>query len=309
MAAATLQRFNSGTSSSHASQVTTGSATGAASYASRYAFFKALVAMALDILTQSLRRASFWRVLTFILIAQTFILWLWRRALIGALDDESLWLLLLAALGGKWATGTLARLLSLIASGGVVNWFVQQQQQHPEDQDEEDADYSGVEMAGVGGGISQVPEAYRTVGASVYESVLRMDDIDEDDEDDEEEFLQEMQQDSFRHSQESLSTVQGLLAAGMSVSFGSVAMCGLLGGPAQFVWSQIRKVNLWQEGQEHIIAESLWEKLWSRIILVARSFVRNYSDLAMSHVAAYYKPYSRAARDVTRLIEEAGRTY
>ena len=154
-----------------------------------------------------------------------------------------------------------------------------------------------------------MPEAYRTVGASVYESVLSMDDIDE--EDDEEEFLQEMQQDTFSsysQPQESLSTVQGLLTAGLSVSFGSVAMCGLLGGPAQFVWSQIRKVNLWQQGNEPI-AETLLEKLWNGFLMSARSFVRNHSDLAMSHVAAYYKPYPRAARDVTRLVEEAGGEY
>ena len=300
-AAATLQSLHS--SATQSAQATSGST---ASFASRYAFFKALVAMALDILSQSLRRASFWRVLTLILLTQTLIIWLWRRALIGALDDESTWLLLLAALGGKWATGTMARLLSLIASGGVVNWFVEQQKQHPEDQ-EEGEEYGDVELSATGD--SQVPEAYRTVGASVYESVLSMDDIDE--EDDEEEFLQEMQQDTFSsysQPQESLSTVQGLLTAGLSVSFGSVAMCGLLGGPAQFVWSQIRKVNLWQQGNEPI-AETLLEKLWNGFLMSARSFVRNHSDLAMSHVAAYYKPYPRAARDVTRLVEEAGGEY
>lgn len=90
-------------------------------------------------------------------------------------------------------------------------------------------------------------------------------------------------------------------------------MCGLLGGPAQFVWSQIRKFDLMQQQQQQqhavggsLASQTLWEKVWNRVVLLARSFVRNHSDLAMSHVAAYYKPYPRAARDVARLIEEAG---
>ena len=311
-------------------QQPTSPSSSSSSYASRYAFFQALVSMALDILAQSLRRASFFRVLTLILITQTFVIWLWRQALIAALDDESVWLLVLAAVGGKWATGTLARLLSLIASGGVVNWFVQQQEQYPEDdtnnihpsENDDEEYYNGdVEMY-----ASQVPEAYRTVGASVYQSVLKMvnvlDDDDDDDYDDEfydegnreatgQDFYPDTQQDNahHRHSppQESLSTVRGLLSAGLSVSFGSVAMCGLLGGPAQFVWSQIRKVNLLQQqGYEAHANSSVVEKTWNQVLLWARSFVRSHSDLAMSHVAAYYKPYPRAARDVAQLIEEAG---
>ena len=36
-----------------------------------------------------------------------------------------LWLLS-ALVAGKWATGTVARLLGFIASGGVASWFAQQ---------------------------------------------------------------------------------------------------------------------------------------------------------------------------------------
>ena len=46
--------------------------------------------------------------------------------------------------------------------------------------------------------------------------------------------------------------------------------------------------------------------IWSRINIVARGFVRQHSDLAMTHVAAYYKGYVRAARDVATIIEESG---
>jgi hypothetical protein len=281
------------------------------SYASRYAFFQALTAMALDILAQSLRRASFYRALTLILLTQTAVIGLWRAALIGALDDESTWLLILAALGGKWATGTLARLLSLVASGGVVNWFVQQQQQYPDEGDEEE-EYGNVELT-AGASDDAIPEAYRTVGASVYHSVLKMDEVMDDDDDDDddnvEEFMQEVQQDhnGGEAQAQSLSTVKGLVAAGLSVSFGSVAMCGLLGGLAQFVWSQIRKVSLWQQREgTGMPSDSLLEKTWNQVLLWARSFVRSHSDLGMSHVAAYYKSYPRAARDVAQLIEEAG---
>ncbi len=35
-------------------------------------------------------------------------------------------------------------------------------------------------------------------------------------------------------------------------------------------------------------------------------FVRSHSDLAMSHVAAYFKSYQRAANDVIALIESSG---
>ena len=44
---------------------------------------------------------------------------------------------------------------------------------------------------------------------------------------------------------------------------------------------------------------SVVQKLLNRANVVARAFVRAHSDLAMSHVAAYYKSYKRAALDVS----------
>jgi len=134
---------------------------------------------------------------------------------------------------------------------------------------------------------------------------------------------------SARSQQQSRSTVKSILWAGLSVSFGSVAQCGLLGGVAQFVWSQIRKV----EAAQSVISERRLQLgnngsgdgfrgmqigggsggrgrrvglVWGKLNQLARGFVRRYSDLAMSHVAAYYKNYHRAARDVAALVEQSG---
>eukprot|EP00970_Alexandrium_tamarense_P015556 scaffold5253_cov140-Alexandrium_tamarense.AAC.1 len=45
---------------------------------------------------------------------------------------------------------------------------------------------------------------------------------------------------------------------------------------------------------------------WRRTDVAIRGFVRSHSDLAMSHVAAYFKSYQRAANDVIALIESSG---
>ncbi len=45
---------------------------------------------------------------------------------------------------------------------------------------------------------------------------------------------------------------------------------------------------------------------WRRTDAVAWGFVRGHSDLAMSHVAAYYKNYPRVACNVAVLIKKLG---
>ena len=45
---------------------------------------------------------------------------------------------------------------------------------------------------------------------------------------------------------------------------------------------------------------------WRRLDVAIRKFVRSHSDLALSHVAAYFKSYQRAANDVAVLIETSG---
>lgn len=297
-------------------------------HGSRHAFFQALTGAALDILSRSLRRASFYRVLSAILAVQLAVLLLWRWALLGALGSQSWIVLIVTVVGGKWATGTVARLLSLLACGGVTSWFAQQtallQDLAPPvtprangSSDQAEQDFGG----------SPVPEAYRTADASVYQSVLDMDEegLDDDYELDDDEFMEAPSRREHVRREASnnpahTSTVKSILSAGLTVSFGSVAQCGLVGGPAQFVWSQVRKV----EAAQNVISQartdggfqgmqignddtSLITKLWNRVNMVARGFVRGYSDLALTHVAApYYKSYQKAARDIATLIDESG---
>ena len=45
---------------------------------------------------------------------------------------------------------------------------------------------------------------------------------------------------------------------------------------------------------------------WRKMDVAIRGFVRSHPDLAMSHVAAYFKSYQRAANDVALLIETSG---
>ena len=358
----------------------------------RLAFFQALTSMALDILSKSLRRAPFFRVLSAVLILQTMVLFFWRWALLGALASKSWLLLMLAIIGGKWATGSVARLLSLIASGGVLNWAIDQHQQQVERQQQEPGANAGAAPSVAESSnatnlqaetLNDMPEAYRTVDASVYQSVvMEVDENDMDDEDDETEFFWETPTSTpptysssrqrrissaldehsganrryhhaNQHQKPSPSgTVKSLLSAGCTISFGSVVQCGLLGGLAQFVWSQLRKVDAaaaqsawllraWRQQQRREQQEqdesmerldgdqrgfasmpietttsprrqnrkitwNLLKYLWEYCLGVCRAFVKGHSDWAMAHVAAYYKPYHRAARDVAALVDESG---
>lgn len=294
---------------------------------SRAAFFQVLVNAALDILSRSLRRESFYRLLGGILLVQLVVVLLCRWAILASLSQNNTTMLLLTLLGGKWATGTVTRMLTLLASGGVMGWFLEQamllqdvptpkQRGRLATQDDDDDDL-------VGG----IPEAYRTVDASVYQSVLDMDDAALDDDFDDEELEGPNQNHataagSMPREPYASSTVKSILWAGLTVSFGSVAECGLLGGLAQFVWSQVRKVEAARSAVQQTRQNrdggfrgmqiggdtSLVSKLWSRVDHVLRAFVSRFTDMAMTHVAAYYKNYQRAARDVTVLIEESGRT-
>jgi hypothetical protein len=336
-----------------------------AGYASRIAFFQAVMSMALDILSRSLRRASFYRVLSAILFLQLAVLLWWRAALLGALSTGTTsWMLLLVTFAaGKWATATIMRVLTLLATAGVMNWCSEQgallsdmpstttttargykdsngleNGSHDNGGDDEQDGTRSVES------INSIPEAYRTVDASVYQSVLDMGDVlDDDYEDLDEEVMNEAtsaadRRSSNRHQRRTSSrntsnnaagggvplpqhraTVKSILWTGVTINFGAIAHCGLLGGLAQFVWSQVRKLEAartaisqahedFQGMQIGVAAENagLVANIWSKIIVVARGFVRHHSDLAMTHVAAYYKGYTRAARDVATVIEESG---
>ena len=310
----------------------------------RQAFFQALTCMTLDILSRSLRRSSFYRIVSLLVIVQLLVIGWWRWALLAALRSHSWIWIFMAILGGKWATGTVARLLTLIAAGGIQSWFAQQELLVREmeggasrDVEVEDAQEEMIEFAPLGkntngghsGGyanvydedLDDIQEAYRTVDASIYKSSLVPDEgIDDDFEDevDEEDVAVHPRSrlrffsSRFTQEQQQGSSVKYFLFLGLTQSFGSVAKCGLLGGFAQFVWSQLRKIDtaratfrsmsIGREPDEG----TLWNKIMLQANILARDFVRNNSDMAMSHVAAFSKPYHRAAQDVAILIDESG---
>jgi hypothetical protein len=132
-------------------------------------------------------------------------------------------------------------------------------------------------------------------------------------------------------------TVKSILWTGMTISFGSMVHCGLLGGIAQWIWSQIRTVeyrntatttttttahassstNMNNTGgfrgmsiavsdYDHQRSNDVRLHIWDRMMEWARNFVRDHSTFAMTHVALYYKGYTRAARDVSAIIEASG---
>ena len=243
---------------------------------------------------------------------------LWKLAVFGA---NGVFWVLIALVAGKWLTGTVARILGLIASGGIASWFTQQSililemermkaSAHSEPtSDDASADYDV--------GYNQVPEEYRTADASVYQSVLDMDEGIDDDFQDEDNGNREG---STEWTSPGGSTVKGYLIAAVTTSFGSVAQCGLLGGLAQFTWSVVRNADSlstslsqrslgfrgMQIGQDVRGGVSVIWKIVNKASIVARSFVRTHSDLAMCHVAAYYKSYQRAASDVMALVDASG---
>ena len=374
---------------------------GGSSEGGRRTFFMALSGTALDIVSRSLRRQSFYRFVTVTMAVQFAVIVLWKGALFQALAISHTVLgkilVLLALLGGKWATGLVSRMLSLVASGGVTSWFAQQsilidemermKESRREEEAEEErrraassavndsvddvssqakktgdpaADASA--RAAARAALHSMPEAYRAADASIYSPVIDFDEgIDDDFEDEDEEGMfvgggsssggigggGSARQMGARTSSWTgggsggRSTVKSFVVSGATVSFGSVAQCGLLGGPAQFVWSVVRNadslgviltrrfsssasqfgfrgmsVSAWDDadedgaGHNEIGGSGDWRdfaiNFYGRFDLAAREFVRCHSDLAMSHVAAYFKSYQRAANDVAALIDASG---
>lgn len=360
----------------------------------------ALSGTALDIVSRSLRRQSFYRFVTVTMGVQFVVVLLWKGALFQALAISHTvlgkMLVLLALLGGKWATGLVSRMLSLVASGGVTSWFAQQSilidemERMKESRKEEEAEKErqraassaandsvddassqakktgdpvadASARAAARAALHTMPEAYRAADASIYSPVIDFDEgIDDDFEDEDEEGMfvggdgsggirgggGSARQMGARTSSWTgggsggRSTVKSFVVSGATVSFGSVAQCGLLGGPAQFVWSVVRNadslgliltrrfsssasqfgfrgmsVSAWDDadddgGHHDIGGNGDWRdfamNFYGRFDLAAREFVRGHSDLAMSHVAAYFKSYQRAANDVAALIDASG---
>mmetsp|Transcript_2340 Transcript_2340/g.4989 ORF Transcript_2340/g.4989 Transcript_2340/m.4989 type:complete len:510 (-) Transcript_2340:253-1782(-) len=376
-----------------------GGGTGASSSHDRKTFFRALACAALDILSRSLRRKSFVRVATASMILQLLCVTSWWSAVRAVLSAKvfvadgvvarcvhGAWLTM-ALLAGKWATGTIARILGFVASGGVASWFAQQtlmiEEMRAKEREMEELERqktrswqggeSGVSSSsGTQSGTKEgtdgstggdgyydssvaaakaarhaMPEAYRAADASAYAPVMDFDDGLDDDYDEDGDFdlrdaVTSTGTDAYSWGgggpspsarQTNNPAVKTFLAAAVTTSFGSVAQCGLLGGLAQFLWSVVRNADAMGfflagrfarnssgfRGMDISVDASasgsfssprqLRQKIafyWRKLDVAIRGFVRSHSDLAMSHVAAYYKSYQRAANDVAALIEASG---
>eukprot|EP00804_Cyclotella_cryptica_P015714 CCRYP_013383-RB/>CCRYP_013383-RB protein AED:0.02 eAED:0.02 QI:86/1/1/1/0.75/0.4/5/1691/619 len=249
-----------------------GSGTSTSSSHDRKTFFRALACAALDILSRSLRRKSFVRVASALLVVQFSCVLLWWSALRVVLSVEifsedgvfskfmHVFWLITALVAGKWATGIIARMLTLIASGGVSSWFAQQNmivaQVHAREREIEiaeqqrrrqqrsfdhshgdgesnpsDNNYS-TNKANARAALHAMPDAYRMVDAAVY-AVM---DFDEGVDDDYQDEGQELGMDRYNQvnrtsdlstgrisSADQSSTVKAFLIAGCTISFGSVA--------------------------------------------------------------------------------------
>jgi hypothetical protein len=105
------------------------STSSSSSHADRRTFFRVLAVTALDIVSRSLRRKSFVRAISLLLILQFVVVSLWWGALSVVLsvkvheDDATiskfvhfLWLLI-TLISGKWATEIIVRLIGYVTSG------------------------------------------------------------------------------------------------------------------------------------------------------------------------------------------------
>jgi len=189
--------------------------------------------------------------------------------------------------------------------------------------------------------VESMPEAYRAVDASAYSLGIEFDEGMDDDYGDEDGILMDST-DSNGHggggqngsrsstwgpSSNNTSTVKAFLKSAFGVSFGSIVHCALLGGVASCTWSMLNTID-WimssslrlapfrlgtfrgmRVGDDSDDNGSMSDRLlvkWQRAISLSRAFVRNHNDLALCHVAAYYKSYTRAANDVMVLVNTSG---
>ncbi|KAL7553672.1 hypothetical protein ACHAWF_016980 [Thalassiosira exigua] len=365
-----------------------GGAADSSTLAERRSFFRALAVAALDVLSRSLRRNSFVRAASALVLLELVCVLLWWGAVgvvlsVEVFDEDGavtkfmrfFWLIMSLA-AGKWATGIVARLLGFVAAGGVAGWFArqdamieeararrewqqrQERQRQPrlssvnesgsdDDGNKDDAtggDDPGAGHAAARAALSAMPEAYRTADASAYAPAMDFDEGLDDDYDDDEADNDLVEPSPWRggswhgsgsdsyHPTPSVAapTVKSLIATGCTVCLGSVAQCGLLGGPAQLLWGAARNADAAGSllrrrfrpngpggfrGMDIVVDGGRadprpWKRAvahwWRKLDVAVRGFVRSHSDLAMSHVAAYFKGYQRAANDVAVLIETSG---
>lgn len=326
----------------------------------RITFFRALAVSSLDVLSRSLRRTSFVRALSILLLIQFAFTFLWWSALVTVLSSESMtasgsilltkvmhitWLLLIM-IAGNWATSIICHLLGYVAAGGVSAWFRAQQVSIMErlklqqQQQEKRNDTATFNAEGMNEGQTVWQDdgnaedgyddnAYQTADASVYATLSDFDEGLDDEYDDDEDPAEGVQYyDHLHHPQQQHinkeETVKSFLLVGCTIGFGSVAQCGLLSGVAQLFGTLVRIVDTTLPPPDEFRGMAVSTTVnddtnaqrsrlivsiqWKTTENAVRNFIRSHSDIAMSHVAVYFKSYQRAANDVANLIEISGKS-
>jgi hypothetical protein len=155
---------------------------------------------------------------------------------------------------------------------------------------EEDSEFENDDDDDNDDNYGDLPEAYSSVDASVYQSVLvTEDELLEDDYD--EELDREVQQQDRSGSRSNplphhdglptqlhRATVKSTLFAAFTVSLGSIAHAGLLGSVSHFLWTHKWFLH----------------------------FATAHSDIGLAHTAVYYKTYGRGSRDVLAILTASG---
>jgi hypothetical protein len=254
------------------------------------AWFHALASqVALDLQHRALRRAPWLRLLSFVLLPlQGGLVLLWRGALLGALSrGHGVFMILILLFLGHWLTATLRSCITYIVAAGILQWTLEQQ--FPEEGEElytkTTTNGGGDDAASVHSARSwnSIPEAYRTVDASVYQSVFVMDDVldDDDNNDDDEEAERQRMIASSSASRRPPAPpprmVRSILYTGLTIGFGSMVQAGF--------WSD-----------------------WAPRLAKYWSFLPPHVDYAMIQVAGGgdHPGFMRAARDVSIRIQQTG---
>eukprot|EP00588_Corethron_pennatum_P024772 CAMPEP_0194329610 /NCGR_PEP_ID=MMETSP0171-20130528/48817_1 /TAXON_ID=218684 /ORGANISM="Corethron pennatum, Strain L29A3" /LENGTH=387 /DNA_ID=CAMNT_0039090389 /DNA_START=589 /DNA_END=1749 /DNA_ORIENTATION=+ len=277
-------------------------------------FFRAVGEMAFDILQRTYPTSVIGRGMAMVLLIQSFWILLWIQFLVYSDHLKNPLGIIAMALGGTWVSRTISRVLGFVAAGGVVHWYTSLEV------DNEDFP-SSRRVADDRPHESNSLEGYATVVASdPMENKIRT---------------------TRDHGIRSAPTVPNdqsrlfsiLIRQSLTLSFGSIAKCALTGDAAQLLWSVQRRLDL-SEDRRHGSSSSRAgqfrsnmvriggrlrsmsiggtnsaeriERMGSLAVRMMRWFVRNHSDLALGHVAGYYKSYSRAARDVMDLVYISG---
>jgi len=307
---------------------------------SNVSFITALFEMCLSILSRPVRRRSSPRsppnpsascidslkTLTYIALLMNFIvvglsLHLGLYPLLQ-FDNQVPWVPLTAFLAaGFWSTAVIRRIVGLVSSCIVYAWFERQ----------------GVLV----GRLAQATPAKSDEGYSNFRVVNRTgysqvgDDPDDDDDDsggggeDAGNRNEVEAQDDLSTASPSGSnnmetpTVQSFVIQAVTVSFGSVVKCAMLGGLAQFAWGVVRyldEVERFRQRRKRggghmggfnsmnigdVSSGNNSVSAAFRVYTVLKAFVRSYNDFGLAHCAAYCKSYRRAAFDVYALIEES----